>query len=932
VGGTAVTLTGDNFTGVSSVKFAGVSANFTTPTSATELKTVAPNNVLTGPITIVNAAGSYSSWNYFYGKPVITGFSPANGRAGTNVTILGTNFLGATSVTFGGVAASFKVESNNKITTTVPAGAPKGIITVTTPSMPMPTSSNFVVYPSITDFTPNHGAVGTSVTISGSNLKLGTTVPTVKFNGVAATPTSSSATSIVVPVPGGAQSGPISITTADGTDTTPTSFLLPPGITSFTPIRALPGTAVTILGTNLNETTDVSFAGVSASFTVVNKTNITTTVPVGTKTGSLTITTPAGTANPGLFFIPPVITGFTPASALAGASITVNGNFPDMLTNVLFNGVAASFVNNSTSSVTAVIPTNATTGPITVKSAGGTNTTATNFTVLLPSLPPQITAFSPAFGPVGTRVTLTGTNLNVGTVTVQFTGTNATPESLTLTQITVKVPNGAVSGPITVTGRDGSATTTDNFLLPPVITRVTPTNGVSGTLVTLTGTNFTNATSLFFNGNEAEFTVVNNNTITATVPASTATGPIRLVTPAGTNDTATPFWIPPVITGFSPTSGQAGTRVVISGTFPDGATSVLFNGVAAAILETNATAITVTSPEGAGIGPITVIAAGGTAVSVNSFSTTIIVLPPVITNFSPTAGPVGTQVTLTGSYLDRAPVTVKFNNTLAALTTISNAHIVTVVPVGASSGPITVTTRDGAFTTDASFHLPPVITSFTPTSALPGSSVILYGVDFTNATAVAFGGVAADFRVVNNERAVVTVPVSARTGPITLTTPAGTATSPDTFLSPPVITSFSPATGSVGSLVTLTGLFPDNATNVLFNGAAGIITLASTSQIQAVVPTNATSGPITVQAVGGSDQSANSFTLVVPKLSITRESTGVVNIHWTGASAYVLQYLTSLTGELQWGTDTNNASTTNGVTTVTTKASGTQKIYRLKAP
>jgi hypothetical protein len=205
-------------------------------------------------------------------------------------------------------------------------------------------------------------------------------------------------------------------------------------------------------------------------------------------------------------------------------------------------------------------------------------------------------------------------------------------------------------------------------------------------------------------------------------------------------------------------------------------------------------------------------------------------------------------------------------------------------------------------------------------------------VDFTNATAVAFGGVAADFRVVNNERAVVTVPVSARTGPITLTTPAGTATSPDTFLSPPVITSFSPATGSVGSLVTLTGLFPDNATNVLFNGAAGIITLASTSQIQAVVPTNATSGPITVQAVGGSDQSANSFTLVVPKLSITRESTGVVNIHWTGASAYVLQYLTSLTGELQWGTDTNNASTTNGVTTVTTKASGTQKIYRLKAP
>lgn len=931
-GGTAVALTGVNFTGASAVKFADVAATFTKPTTDTQLNAVAPNNVLTGPITVTTSLGSYSTWNNFYGKPVITSFAPWSGRAGTNVTINGTNFLGATSVLFGGVSTPFTIVSNNKITTTVPEGASKGAITVTTPSMPFPTSSNFVVLPLISDFSPTLGPVGTTVTITGSNMKLGTTNPVVKFNGVAAVATNSTATTIIVTVPWGATSGPITVGTSDGTNTSASSFYLPPTITSYSPIRALPGTTVTVIGQNLTDMTDVSFAGTSASFTFVNPTNATAIVPNTAKTGALTLTTPGGTVNAGLFYIPPVINGFSPTAGLAGAMVTITGAFPDLLTGVQFNGVTATFTNLSTNTVNAYVPTNASTGPITVKSGGGTNTSASNFQFLVPALPPQITSFSPTFGPVGTVVTIKGTNLNLGAVTVDFNGTNATPTSLSLTQLTVKVPAGAVSGLITVNGRDGSATTATNFLLPPVITGFSPTNGSAGTIVTLTGTNFTNAASLLFNGADASFTVVNNNQLTATVPDAASSGPIRLITPAGTNDTGNSFQVPPTITSFSPASGLVGSSVVITGFFPDGASSVSINGVTAPITSVTTSQITITVPDGAGTGFITVSATGGADVSATKFTTIIPVLPPVITSFTPTQGPIGTVVTIRGSNLNQTPVTVKFNTTVATPTTVTGGKILAPVPAGASSGPITITTKDGSFTTDISFRLPPVITGFLPGTALPGSSVIITGSDFTNATRVAFGGVSTTYRVVNNQEIIATVPVNAPSGPITVTTPAGANTSSGSFLIPPVITTFTPASGALGTTVNLSGLFPDTVTNVLFNGVSGVITLANTSQIQAVVPTNATTGVITVQAAGGSDQSADPFTITVPNLFIARASASSINILWTGATAYVLQYVTNLSGTNFWLTDTNTAKITNGVSTVTAPATGARRVYRLKTP
>jgi hypothetical protein len=81
---------------------------------------------------------------------------------------------------------------------------------------------------------------------------------------------------------------------------------------------------------------------------------------------------------------------------------------------------------------------------------------------------PTITSFAPTAGPVGTTVTITGTNLT-GATSVKFNGVSATITSNTATQIVTKVPTGATTGPITVTTAGGTATSATNFTVtgPP---------------------------------------------------------------------------------------------------------------------------------------------------------------------------------------------------------------------------------------------------------------------------------------------------------------------------------------------------------------------------------------------------------------------------------------------------------------------------------
>lgn len=147
-----------------------------------------------------------------------------------------------------------------------------------------------------------------------------------------------------------------------------------------------------------------------------------------------------------------------------------------------------------------------------------------------------------------------------------------------------------------------------------------PTFGTVGTSVTITG--FAGATAVSFNGTAATFSVDPSGTITTTVPSGATTGDITITTPSGPLVTTTRFTVIPAITSFAPSLGAAGTSVTISGTSFTGATTVSFNGKAAAFTVSNSGTVTATVPVGAITGPITVTTLDGTATSTTSFTVT----------------------------------------------------------------------------------------------------------------------------------------------------------------------------------------------------------------------------------------------------------------------------------------------------------------------
>jgi hypothetical protein len=192
--------------------------------------------------------------------------------------------------------------------------------------------------------------------------------------------------------------------------------------------------------------------------------------------------------------------------------------------------------------------------------AGGINTTAIG-----PTAADDIVAFlegisfspfAPTFGPAGTVVTITGTTFT-GATAVSFNGVAATFTVSPSGTITTSVPAGSTTGPITVTTpSNGPIVTTTRFTVTPAIISFAPPNGVGGTGVTITGTNFTGATAVSFNGHPATFTVSNSGTVTTIVPAGATTGPITVMTLDGTATSAASFTITssPFSLGATPSS------------------------------------------------------------------------------------------------------------------------------------------------------------------------------------------------------------------------------------------------------------------------------------------------------------------------------------------------------------------------------------------
>jgi len=231
----------------------------------------------------------------------------------------------------------------------------------------------------------------------------------------------------------------------------------------------------------------------------------------------------------------------------------------------------------------------------------------------------------------------------------------------------------------------------------PLVNLVTWSAQVGKTAEIL-GQGFKGTTAVLFDGVAAKFDNVSDTYMTATVPPGALTGAVTVKTFSTTMKSNRNFLVTPQIMSFTPTKGTVGTLVQITGVSFTQTSGVTIGGKAATFKVISNSEVKATVPDGARNGQkICITTAGGTA----CFGT--FTVEPNITSFNPPSGSVGTTVTIKGTTFT-GTTKVTFGGVAAtSFQVISDSEVKAVVPTGAKTGKIQVTTPGGTATSATNF-------------------------------------------------------------------------------------------------------------------------------------------------------------------------------------------------------------------------------------
>lgn len=301
------------------------------------------------------------------------------------------------------------------------------------------------------------------------------------------------------------------------------------------------GTAVRISGGGFETVTGIRLNGaVVPTFSVVNDTTLILGVPSGATSGALVLQTTNGNVTAVSNFnvnrrsARPGISSFTPSQAGIGVEVLVSGSHVGAATDLRLNNQSIEFDVRSDRQIAFTVSDSMSSGRLQVFTAGGNATSRQNFVTLVPL---QVNSISPLSGPIGSRVEISGINFSAGATVTFFGGAVVSRPTITSDKITVTVPSGAQSGPITVSNALGSSTSAENFTITvaaPTIRSVSPSRVSIGQTVTVNGTNFVDVSEVRVNGLSASFTVVSTTRIQFIVPVGASTGYVTVTNPGGT--------------------------------------------------------------------------------------------------------------------------------------------------------------------------------------------------------------------------------------------------------------------------------------------------------------------------------------------------------------------------------------------------------------
>ncbi|HEY1660428.1 MAG TPA: choice-of-anchor tandem repeat GloVer-containing protein [Candidatus Sulfotelmatobacter sp.] len=164
-------------------------------------------------------------YSYNIGAAPFCSLLTSLGKIAAKVGILGQGFSSSSVVKFAGVkATTVSASGSGYLTATVPPAALTGAVTVITGASKLTCAQTFKIIPMIKAFSPASGAVGTSVTFTGTGL---TQTTKITFGGTNAFGfVVNSDTSITVSVPAGAKTGKIVVITKGGSAASATNFVV----------------------------------------------------------------------------------------------------------------------------------------------------------------------------------------------------------------------------------------------------------------------------------------------------------------------------------------------------------------------------------------------------------------------------------------------------------------------------------------------------------------------------------------------------------------------------------------------------------------------------------------------------------------------------------------------------------------------------------
>ena len=709
----------------------------------------------------------------------------------------------------------------------------------------------FSLSPQINTLSPNSGITSTSVTIAGTNFGSSQGSSTVTFNGALAPNPVWGASSIAVNVPSAATTGNV-VVTVGGVQSNGVPFTVLPHVTSISPTSGPTGSPLEVYGTGFgNSVGSLTINSVAATPTFWSDTKVICEVPATAGTGPVVVTVGGNSSNNNVVFtlavngsISGTVSNVANGAGISGATVSLYLAGVLQTSTTSGTGGAYSLSNLPTGNYSLGIAASGfsttTVGSVPVN-AGGTTTEN------VPLSTPNIAALTPSSGPVGTVVVISGSYFGAlpASNAVAFNGTAATPTLWSNTTITVPVPTGAKTGAVIVTV-GGAASNGVTFKVGA--------GKISGTITQSSNGSVVSGASI-----KAYQLGVSKRSTTS---AADGTYTLGSLTP-GSYDVlvSSSALATTIVSGIPATAGTTTTQNFSLSSTP--------GAIAGNVTQSNGTTV---------VSGATVNALQGYTVAASTTTDT----SGNYTLGSLAAGNYVVTVTATGFKAQtNNGVTVAAGSTATANFSLPSQDAITYVydQTNRLAGVVDALGNTAVYNYDTAGNILGIsqnasssisIIEFTPTSGPIGSTVTLNGTGFSTTKVnnkVKFNGVAATITSATATTLVTSVPATATTGKISVTSPAGTATSSSSFIVTssnglPTITSFTPTIGVSGTAVTITGTnFDTNTTNdnPKFNLTSAQLSSATATTIGASVPISVASGRISVSTAVGQTVSTQDF-------------------------------------------------------------------------